>query len=122
MAADRLGDGGGPTVRFVEATGRRLSRQITVASYRTYADAGFPLEDVVYPSGTRFSVRGVPAGTGDSCTVDDGYPELPINCVTWETAMAVCAFLGSRLPTEAEWERVLGGVPGPSSPGTWDPT
>lgn len=30
--------------------------------------------------------------------------DLPINCISHETADAVCALLGKRLPTEVEWE------------------
>ena len=30
----------------------------------------------------------------------------PINCVDWKNAKAYCNYVGKRLPTEAEWERV----------------
>ena len=31
-------------------------------------------------------------------------PDMPVECVSWDRAMQLCATLGGRLPTEAEWE------------------
>jgi formylglycine-generating enzyme required for sulfatase activity len=37
------------------------------------------------------------------------HPHAPINCVDWYVAFAFCAWDGSRLPTEAEWNFVATG-------------
>jgi formylglycine-generating enzyme required for sulfatase activity len=63
--------------------------EVTVAAFKACVDVGRCL----VPPSERYCNWGV-----------DGHERHPINCVDWEQARTYCAFVGKRLPTEAEWE------------------
>jgi len=82
--------------------------EVTVASYRRCVDAG------------HCSSRGLSTAFWDGkeqseeskfCNwVRSGRDDHPINCVTWNQAVAYCEWLGRHLPTEAEWEKATRGA------------
>ena len=64
--------------------------EVTVADYKKCVNAGACTE---------------PRSSGQCNWNKNNGSKHPINCVDWKQAKTYCAFVGKRLPTEAEWER-----------------
>jgi formylglycine-generating enzyme required for sulfatase activity len=84
--------------------------EVTNAQYRKCVEAGACKE----PQDAK----------GDRCWDDSRYnaPDQPVPCVTWYDARDYAAWVGGRLPTEAEWEKAARGTDGRIYPwgGTFD--
>ena len=85
--------------------------EVTVEAYRKCVDA----KHCTLPK----------TGGRGSCNWDMSEREKhPINCIDWNQAAAFCAWVGKRLPTDAEWEKAARGTDGRVYPSgnAWDIT
>lgn len=98
--------------------------EVTLARFRRFWEAGHeaPAGPVSYPRGRTVEpglvvepeLETVMAGCNWSAEPGER-EDHPINCVSFDTALAFCVWDGGRLPTEAEWEwaargHALGGL------------
>lgn len=85
--------------------------EVSVGRFRRWIDAGAPSVTVTLPDGTSIpTMSGTfeTAAMNPDCTYGGADDTLPMNCVSWDAALAFCSWdvPGGRLPTDVEREFV----------------
>jgi formylglycine-generating enzyme required for sulfatase activity len=101
----------GPFVSFLPLRAVRVpkraldKKEVTVARFRAALAKGFV--PPAMPTANEAATLTVP-DEPDACSFSQAprpdREELPVTCLSWETARAFCKFEGGDLPTEAFWE------------------
>lgn len=93
--------------------------EVTVAQYRACVEAkGCSAEGLDMPSSGE---KDEPDLTWTCNWGKADRDQHPINCISWEAAVAYCAWANKRLPTAQEWERAARGTDGRKFPWGNDP-
>jgi formylglycine-generating enzyme required for sulfatase activity len=100
--------------------------EYTVARYRAALAAGFvPPDETPWANEGPLDPKSIAIGGRTACTFSVGRTdreELPLTCVIWQTARALCQLEGGDLPSHAQWEyaaTAAGRAPGEKSLYPW---